>query len=83
MQYRIKFWDLIRNSNGKLSGSGTSGFFISMFGILAFVAGVVGWFLEMDNVLEYLDKVIFFTGIGAALLGVRKLKKEEKDETAS
>ncbi len=77
---KIKFWDLIRNSNGKLSGSGTAGFFICVSGILAFLAAGVGWFMGKELVLEYLDKIIFFTGTGAALLGVRKLKNEPRNE---
>jgi len=76
MHKKIKIWDLIRNRDGKLSGSGTAGFFICTAGILAFLGAVVGWYFSLDGFDIILEKTIVFTGIGAALLGVRKLKKE-------
>jgi len=79
MHKKIKIWDLIRNRDGKLSGSGTAGFFICTAGILAFLGAVVGWYFSLDGFDIILEKTILFTGIGATLLGVRKLKKEDAE----
>lgn len=79
MLKKIIFWDLIRNRDGKLSGSGTAGFFICAAGILAFLGAIIGWYFSLDGFDIILEKTILFTGIGAALLGVRKLKKEEPE----
>lgn len=80
MLKKIKFWDLIRNRDGKISNSGTIGFFICAFGILAFLCGLVGWFIGIDGFEQILESTILFTGIGGALLGVRKLKRDSYPE---
>lgn len=72
---KIRFWDLIRNKDGKLSGSGTSGFLITSIGSISFLAIVVGAFIGLNEVTSLLDKVVLFTGIGASLLGIRKIQK--------
>lgn len=77
---RFSFLELITNDNGKKSLSGLAGFMIITTGVLAFICAVIGYFLKFPLTLELLNIVVLYTTVGAGLLGLRKLKKEDKKE---
>lgn len=76
---RFRFTELFNNNNGKSSGSGAAGLFIVFIGGLSFIASMVGYYLQLPNTLEVMSSIVIFIGIGATLLGVRKLKKEPEE----
>lgn len=82
MKEKIRIWDLIRNSDGKLSGSGTSGVLMIFVSCLCLMSLIVAFYLN-KNIEPILGEVITFAGIGAGLLGIRKFKaktQNDKDE---
>lgn len=93
---KFVFSETFNNKDGKTSGSGFIGVICGMIAAAAFIAGVVGWYLEKTFIIEYFDKVIQFGGLSALLLGVRKAseiftkenppiptyKEERKDENS-
>ena len=68
---KFSFAQLTSNSDGKTSGSGTMGILICTIGCLTFLIGCVDKIFFSKDV-DILVQTIIFTGIGAALLGVRK-----------
>lgn len=68
---KFNFAQLTSNSDGKTSGSGTMGVLICTIGCLTFLIGCVDKIFFSQDV-DILVQTIIFTGIGAALLGVRK-----------
>jgi hypothetical protein len=66
------FSETFNNSDGKTSGSGFIGVIMGLTAVAAFIAGVVGWFLGNNLIIEYFDKVLQLGGLSALLLGVRK-----------
>lgn len=70
---KFRFSETFNNSNGKTSGSGFVGVIMGLTATLAFAAGVVGWFLELDGVMDLLEKVLKLGGLSALLMGVRKV----------
>lgn len=69
----FKFYDLFRNTSGKLSGSGFIGFWAGVVGVLSFIAAMIGWFLGTPDTLKVMELVIYLIAISGALLGIRKL----------
>jgi len=69
---KFRFSETFNNSDGKTSGSGFVGVIMGLVATLSFVAGTIGWFLEIDLVMEYFEKVIQLGGLSALLMGVRK-----------
>jgi len=70
---KFRFSETFNNSNGKTSGSGFVGVIMGLTATLAFIAGVVGWYLEFDGVMEFMEKVLKFGSLSAVLMGVRKI----------
>ena len=68
----FKFSETFNNSTGKTSGSGFIGVLMGLVAILSFIAGVVGWYLDLENVMEFLEKVLQLGGLSTLLMGVRK-----------
>lgn len=69
---KFYFKDLIKNTNGKASGSGFIGVIIGCVGALSFIATMIGYFLKIEKTLEVQDNIIMLLGISALLLGIRK-----------
>lgn len=80
---KIKFFDLVRNNTGKLSGSGSIGWFAGACSILVIISGVVAFYLKIPESLTLIDKGLMGLTISAALLGVRKLSKNDQLGTFS
>lgn len=76
---KFNWREIFNNTNGKTSGSGFSGVITIMVGLLGFLSGVTMHFLT--NFAVYgslvLSASITLVGIGAALLGVRKIWKDK------
>jgi hypothetical protein len=65
------------NDSGKTSGSGTMGILICTIGCLSFLLGVLDK-IFFTNDIDIMSQTIIFTGIGASLLAVRKVKDADK-----
>ena len=70
---KFSFAQLTSNSDGKTSGSGTSGLYIVFIGGICFLLGCIDK-MFLDNSADILTQSIIFISIGASLLGYRKSK---------
>ena len=77
---KFSFAQMTSNDNGKTSGSGTMGVLICTVGALSFLLGVMDKIFFTHNI-DIMTQTIVFTGIGASLLAVRKVKDVNKTET--
>jgi len=87
---QFKFSETFNNSNGKTSGSGFLGVILGIITGVSFIAGTIGWFLNITDVMEFFDKVLQLGFLSSILLGVRKIagtinnnKEENKIEKPS
>ena len=84
--YKFKFSEVFNNKDGKTSGSGFIGVLMGLVGCLAFIAGIVGYFLQIPDTIPFMQQTIFFIGSATILLGVRKFVgrniKENTDVTS-
>ena len=69
---KFVFSEVFNNSNGKTSGSGFIGVTMGLVGCLAFIAAIVGFFLELPETIPFMQQTIFFIGSATVLLGIRK-----------
>ena len=69
---KFRLSETFNNSDGKTSGSGFIGVILGMIAALGFIAGSIGWFLGMKEVMEYLEIVLQLGLLSAAFMGVRK-----------
>lgn len=69
---KFSWAELFSNDNGKTSGTAFCGIIICMVGTLCFFLGCIDkiWF---TNSIDIITQSIVLVGIGAALLGVRKV----------
>ena len=74
--HKFVFAELFNNHSGKTSGSGFIGVMMGLVGCLAFIAAIVGFFMELPNVIDFMQQTIFFIGAATVLLGVRKFTGE-------
>jgi hypothetical protein len=70
---KFRFSETFNNSNGKTSGSGFVGVIMGLTATLAFIAGVVGWYLQVSEVMEFFEQVLKLGSLSALLMGVRKV----------
>lgn len=75
MRWSSKFsWsEMMANNTGKTSASGFTGVITILSGCLAFLWG------SFFNHAEVLNQSVMVIGLGSALLGVRKITKENAD----
>ena len=69
---KFRFSETFNNSDGKTSGSGFIGVLIGLTAILGFVAGTIGVYFKLPNIMELVDASIQFALLGGGLLGLRK-----------
>lgn len=76
-KYKFNFLEMISSGRtGETSATGACGVFLCFLSIIAIIAIFVFYFFnisEASHLLELFDKVIVVLGIGAALLGTRKI----------
>jgi len=82
-KHEFKFTELFINKDGKTSGSGFIGILMGLIGCLAFVAAIVGFFLQLPDVIPFMQQTIFFIGAATVLLGVRKVWGKDVSENES
>lgn len=74
---RFSTMDMITSGKtGQTSATGTAGVALCFLSILVILALVIMYFIkseEAGNILAFFDKIIVVLGIGAALLGTRKI----------
>lgn len=76
---KFNWKEIFSNNTGKTSGSGFSGVITVVVGLLGFLSGVVMHFTTNFAVhgSTVISASITLVGIGAALLGVRKIWKDK------
>ena len=73
---KFSFAQMTSNSDGKTSVSGSMGVLICVTGTFCFLVGCLDKiFINKD--IDIITQSIIFVGIGASLLGVRKVKATE------
>jgi hypothetical protein len=70
---KFVFHETFTNQNGKQSGSGFVGVILCLVGAAAFIAAMVGYFLQIPNTLEIMGKILELVAAATILLGVRKI----------
>jgi len=75
---KFRFEEIFLNSDGKTSGSGFVGIILGLVGCLAFIASIIGFFLQLEDVIPFMQQTIFFIGAATVLLGVRKWKGDKE-----
>lgn len=78
----FRWQELIQNTTGKFSGSGTVGVLIGTLSGLGLIVGSIAFFMQMPNTMELFDKFITAMGISALLLGVRKFTAKNGETKA-
>jgi hypothetical protein len=73
---KFSFAEMTSNDDGKTSGSGTTGIFISSIGGLCFLLGAVDK-MFLSGTVDILTQSIIVIGIGVGLLGYRKGKSTD------
>ena len=79
---KFVFSETFNNRDGKTSGSGFAGIILMLVGAASFIAAMVGWFLQVPEVLEVMGKIILLLTIAGGLLGVRKLAGGKEDNSS-
>ncbi len=79
--HEFRFVELFNNKDGKTSGSGFIGVMMGLIGCLAFIAAIVGFFLQIPDVIPFMQQTIFFIGAATVLLGVRKVWGKDVPES--
>jgi len=69
---KFVFSETFNNTDGKTSGSGFMGILLGLVGSACMVAAMVGWFMNIPNVIEVMGKIIIVLSLSGALLGLRK-----------
>lgn len=78
-KHRFIFSEVFNNSDGKTSGSGFIGVIMGLVGCLAFIAAIVGYFMQLPDTIPFMQQTIFFIGSATVLLGVRKFVGKNKN----
>lgn len=79
---KFSWAELFSNNDGKTSGSGFTGVVICLVGTLCFFMGCIDR-MFISKEIDILTQSIVFVGIGATLLGVRKVKSTSNTSNTS
>ncbi len=79
---KFSWAELFSNTDGKTSGSGFVGVVICLVGTLCFFMGCIDR-MFISKEIDILTQSIVFVGIGATLLGVRKVRSTSKTSNTS
>ena len=70
---KFVFFELFINENGKTSGSGFIGIILGLISCAAFIATMVGYFLQLPETTQVMGNVLEMIMAVTILLGVRKV----------
>jgi hypothetical protein len=73
---------LFSNDNGKTSGTAFVGIIICLVGSLCFLLGCIDK-MWVSKDIDIITQSIVFVGIGAALMGVRKVVGQKSNDSTS
>jgi hypothetical protein len=74
--------ELFSNDNGKTSGTAFVGIIICLVGSLCFLLGCIDK-MWVSKDIDIITQSIVFVGIGAALMGVRKVVGQKSNDSTS
>ena len=60
---KFVFSETFNNRDGKTSGSGFMGIMLGLIGSVCFIGAMVGWFLQIPDVIEVMGKIIIILSI--------------------
>lgn len=69
------FSETFNNKSGKTSGSGFIGVILGLVVSFAVLCGVAGFFMEIENTIEFLEITVKLTFAVSILLGARKVSE--------
>jgi hypothetical protein len=83
MSQKINWIELIKNTGGKLSGSGFLGLLTGVVALGCFISGIVLVYKLNDKGLEVMMQSAYLLTLAGALMGIRRFttQKDKKDET--
>lgn len=82
-RHKFVFSEVFNNKDGKTSGSGFIGVLMGLVGCLAFIAAIVGYFMELPDTIPFMQQTIFFIGSATVLLGIRKFSGKSTNGDSS
>lgn len=81
---KFRFREIFLNEKtNKTSGSGFIGILMGLVGCLGFIAAIVGFFLEIEDTIPFMQQTIFFIGSATVLLGARKFAGRESGKNSA
>lgn len=80
---KFVFSEVFNNKDGKTSGSGFIGVIMGLVGCLSFIAAIIGFFMKLDNTIEFMQQTIAFIIAATVLLGARKIGVSRTPNTTS
>ena len=76
-KFKFSFAEMISTAGtGRTSATGTIGVFLCLLAMIMILFTFIFYFINLDeasNIMMFIDKAIIILGIGAALLGARKV----------
>ena len=79
---KFSWSELFSNDSGKTSGTAFCGIIICLVGSLCFLLGCVDK-MWISHSIDIITQSIVFVGIGAALMGVRKVVGQKSNDSTS
>jgi len=79
---KFSWGELFSNDSGKTSGTAFCGIIICLVGSLCFLLGCVDK-MWISHSIDIITQSIVFVGIGAALMGVRKVVGQKSNDSTS
>jgi len=69
---KFRFAETFNNSTGKTSGSGMIGVLMGLTAIFSFIAGTIGLYFKLPDMMNLIDASLQLGLLSGALLGLRK-----------
>jgi hypothetical protein len=79
---KFSWGELFSNDSGKTSGTAFCGIIICLVGSLCFLLGCIDK-MWISHSIDIITQSIVFVGIGAALMGVRKVVGQKSNDSTS
>ena len=79
---KFSFSELFSNDSGKSSGTAFVGIIICLVGTFCFLLGCIDK-MWISHSIDIITQSIVFVGIGAALMGVRKVVGQKSNDSTS